>query len=197
MEDKKDEKQQKAGELLEDAERAVINSIAETMDLYGVTASIGRLYATMYFKHDPLTLDDMKDDLGMSKPSMSTAVRKLQDINIVKKVWKKGSRKDLFIAEKNFFQYFSHFFGDKWEREAKLNLSSINYAIEKLQQVLHDEEIDEEMKQRAEQDLQQLEEYRSYCHWLERLTHSIESGEIFEFLPIEDPNPKDHNHNED
>lgn len=115
-----DEKQQKAEELLEDAERLVIDSIAETMDLYGVTPSIGRLYATMYFKHDPLTLDDMKNDLGMSKPSMSTAVRKLQDINIVKKVWRRGSRKDLFMAEKNFFQYFSHFFGDKWERRSKI-----------------------------------------------------------------------------
>ncbi|MFD2655234.1 choline uptake/conversion transcriptional regulator CudC [Gracilibacillus thailandensis] len=181
-----DEKHQKAEELLEDAERLVIDSIAETMDLYGVTPSIGRLYATMYFKHDPLTLDDMKNDLGMSKPSMSTAVRKLQDINIVKKVWRRGSRKDLFMAEKNFFQYFSHFFGDKWEREAKLNLSSINDAIEKLQEVLNMEEIDVEMKRRAEQDMQQLKEYRNYCHWLERLVESVESGEIFEFLPIED-----------
>ncbi|WP_163581702.1 choline uptake/conversion transcriptional regulator CudC [Gracilibacillus saliphilus] len=187
-----DEKQQKAEELLEDAERLVIDSIAETMDLYGVTPSIGRLYATMYFKHDPLTLDDMKNDLGMSKPSMSTAVRKLQDINIVKKVWRRGSRKDLFMAEKNFFQYFSHFFGDKWEREAKLNLSSINDAIEKLQEVLNMEEIDVEMKHRAKQDLQQLKEYRNYCHWLERLVESVESGEIFEFLPIEDTSQEDH-----
>ncbi|WP_240468746.1 GbsR/MarR family transcriptional regulator [Gracilibacillus sp. YIM 98692] len=194
MEEETDAKQEKAEELLEQAERAVINSIADTMDLYGVTPSIGRLYATMYFKHSPMTLDDMKDDLGMSKPSMSTAVRKLQDINIVKKVWKKGSRKDLFLAEKNFFQYFSQFFGDKWEREAKLNLSAIHYAKENLKQILEDEEAEEELKQRAEQDLRQLEEYRSYCHWLERLAHSIESGEIFEFLPIEKSHPNDNDH---
>ncbi|SER18077.1 choline uptake/conversion transcriptional regulator CudC [Piscibacillus halophilus] len=186
-------KQQKAEELLEQAEGAVIDAIAETMDLYGVTPSIGRLYATMYFKHDPLTLDDMKDDLGMSKPSMSTAVRKLQEINIVKKVWKKGSRKDLFVAEKNFFQYFSHFFGDKWEREAKLNLSAIDYAEEMLQQIINNDDTEEEVKQRAEQDLRQLEEYRIYCHWLERLVHSVESGEIFEFLPIEEASSKDNN----
>ncbi|WP_175615749.1 choline uptake/conversion transcriptional regulator CudC [Piscibacillus halophilus] len=186
-------KQQKAEELLEQAEGAVIDAIAETMDLYGVTPSIGRLYATMYFKHDPLTLDDMKDDLGMSKPSMSTAVRKLQEINIVKKVWKKGSRKDLFVAEKNFFQYFSHFFGDKWEREAKLNLSAIDYAEEMLQQIINNDDTEEEVKQRAEQDLRQLEEYRIYCHWLERLVHSVESGEIFVFLPIEEASSKDNN----
>ncbi|TFB13037.1 GbsR/MarR family transcriptional regulator [Filobacillus milosensis] len=181
--------------MLNHAERAVINSIAETMDLYGVTPSIGRLYATLYFKHNPQTLDDMKDELGMSKPSMSTAVRKLQDINIVKKVWEKGSRKDLFMAEKNFFHYFSQFFGDKWEREAKLNLSAINYAEDQLNEILTDEETNEEIKQRAEQDLQQIREYRSYCHWLERLAQSIESGEIFEFLPVEESNSGKDNKN--
>lgn len=179
-----DGKQKKVEELVEQAEGEVINSIAETMDLYGVPPSIGRLYATMYFKHDPMTLDNMKDDLGMSKPSMSTAVRKLQEINIVQKVWQKGSRRDLFLAEKDFFQYFSHFFGKKWEREAKLNLSAINNAEKKLQQVLNDVETEETLKQRAEQDFQQLEEYRKYCHWLGRLARSIESGEIFEFLPV-------------
>ncbi|WP_202079079.1 choline uptake/conversion transcriptional regulator CudC [Caldalkalibacillus salinus] len=174
-----------AEQLIERAESAVINSIAETMDLYGVTPSIGRLFAMMFFKHDPMTLDDMKDDLGMSKPSMSTAVRKLQDINIVQKVWQKGARKDLFMAEKNFFKYFSHFFGSKWEREAKLNLSAIDNAETMLKQVIEDKETEEALKQRAEQNLQQLDEYRKYCNWLERLARSVETGEIFEFLPIE------------
>jgi DNA-binding transcriptional regulator GbsR (MarR family) len=172
---------------IEKAENAVIQSIAETMDLYGVTPSIGRLYATMYFKHDPMTLDNMKDDLGMSKPSMSTAVRKLQDINIVQKVWQKGSRKDLFLAEKNFFHYFSHFFGNKWKREAKLNLSAIDNAERLLKQVMDNDSLTDDLKQRAEQNYRQLEEYRKYCYWLERLVRSIESGEIFEFLPIDDP----------
>lgn len=174
-----------AEELIKSAEKAVINSIAETMDLYGVTPSIGRLYATMYFKHDSMTLDDMKDDLGMSKPSMSTAVRKLQEINIVQKVWEKGSRKDLFVAEKDFFHYFSNFFGSKWEREAKLNLSAITVAEKMLKQVLEDEKVEKALKQRAEQDIRQLEEYTKYCHWLERLAHAIDSGEIFKYLPID------------
>lgn len=177
--------EKEAEELIRNAEMAVINSISETMDLYGVTPSIGRLYAMMYFKHDPMTLDDMKDDLGMSKPSMSTAVRKLQEINIVKKVWERGSRKDLFVAEKDFFQYFSQFFGDKWEREAKTNLTAINHAEEMLKQVMEDNETEEELRQRAKQDFEQLQEYRKYCYWLERLALSVETGEIFGFLPIE------------
>ncbi|WP_181350261.1 GbsR/MarR family transcriptional regulator [Thalassobacillus sp. CUG 92003] len=166
------------------AEKEVINAIAETMDLYGITPSIGRLYATMYFKQNPMTLDEMKDELGMTKPSMSTAVRNLQEINIVRKVWQKGSRKDHFVAEKNFFNYFNRFFGGKWKREADINLFAIKQAEDQLLEVIENEKDDEHLLERARQDLEQLEEYKQYCYWLQQLVDSIESGEIFDFLPI-------------
>ncbi|SFK05142.1 DNA-binding transcriptional regulator GbsR, MarR family [Halobacillus dabanensis] len=176
----------KTEELIEEAEGAVVNSIAETMDLYGITPTTGRLFARMYFKQKPMTLDDMKEDLGMSKPSMSIAVRNLQEVSIVQKVWQRGSRKDSFLAEKDFFKYFSHFFGSKWEREAKLNLTAIEDAEKMLKKVLDDEESGEEAIKRAKIDYEQLEDYRKYCKWLERLSDSIESGEIFDFLPVEE-----------
>ncbi|TRM11771.1 GbsR/MarR family transcriptional regulator [Lentibacillus cibarius] len=168
------------------AEEEVVNAIAETMDLYGVTPSVGRLYATMYFKQQPMTLDEMKDELGMTKPSMSTAVRNLQEINIVRKIWQKGSRKDHFMAEKNFFNYFGQFFGNKWRREAELNLVAIEHAETQLQEVIADEAVEGYLKDKASQDLEQLKDYKKYCHWLRKLADSIESGEIFELLPVED-----------
>ncbi|MEH7334327.1 GbsR/MarR family transcriptional regulator [Neobacillus drentensis] len=178
-------KQSSAESEINQAEEIVIQAIAETMDLYGITPSIGRLYAIMYFKHHSMTLDDMKDEVGMSKPSMSTAVRQLQDINIVQKVWQKGSRKDHFVAEKNFFNYFSQFFGSKWKREADLNLSAIEQAEHRLQAVMEDEETEDRLKERARLDLQQLEDYKKYCLWLQQLVDSIESGAIFDFLPVD------------
>lgn len=71
---------------IEEAQEKVIGSIAETMDLYGVTPAAANLYATMYFKNQ-MTLDEMHTELGMSKPSMSTSVRKLQEIEMVKKTF--------------------------------------------------------------------------------------------------------------
>nr|WP_289039433.1 GbsR/MarR family transcriptional regulator [uncultured Allobacillus sp.] len=187
MEEKRNHSQNEdAQEKIEQVERMMINTISETMDLYGVTPSVGRLYATMYFKHEPITLDEMKDALGMSKPSMSTSVRKLQDINIVKKVWQKGSRKDSFIAEKNFFNYFSHFYGMKWEREVNMYLVSLKKAQEQLKEVIDDPETDEALKEKAELDYQQLEDARVYYRWLEKLTKLTKSGEIFDYIPLDD-----------
>lgn len=187
MEDKQRGVQQKKGkDKIEEAENMMINTIAETMDLYGVTPSVGRLFAMMYFKYQPITLDEMKEELGMSKPSMSTSVRKLQDIDIVHKVWRKGSRKDSFIAEKDFFNYFSKFFGSKWEREVNMFLASIKDAQKQLDEVIKDSESDETIRARAIMDYQQLEEAKRYYKWLDRLTKLTKSGEIFEYIPLEE-----------
>lgn len=179
--------QASAEEKINHAENTMVNTIAETMDLYGVTSSVGRLYATLYFQHEPMTLDGMKDKLGMSKPSMSTSVRKLQDINIVQKVWQKGTRKDYFVAEKDYFQYFKKFFSKKWEREANMFLDSIDYAQKQLAEILNQPEVEEHLQQKAQLDYDQLEEARKYYHWLQRLIRFIESNEIYDYLPKEKP----------
>ncbi|UJL45733.1 GbsR/MarR family transcriptional regulator [Virgibacillus sp. NKC19-16] len=187
MEHNPESNQASAAEKINQAEDKMINTIAETMDLYGVTPSVGRLYATLYFQHEPMTLDGMKDKLGMSKPSMSTSVRKLQDIDIVQKVWQKGTRKDFFVAEKDYFQYFKKFFCKKWERETNMFLGSIDYAQKQLAEVLDQPEIEEHLQQKAQLDYDQLEEARKYYHWLQRLIRSIESNEIYDYLPKEKP----------
>ncbi|MGP4062820.1 choline uptake/conversion transcriptional regulator CudC [Halobacillus sp. H74] len=169
---------------VENAKALVVDSLAETMDLYGVTRSAGTLYGTMYFEED-MTLDEMREKLGMSKPSMSTGVKKLQNYDIVKQTFRKGTRRQTFVAEKDFFNFFSNFFSKKWLREAKINMDAIKHAQMELNSVLDSSEVDEETKQEAEQIFQQLEESKPYYLWLQKLVNAIESGEIFDLLPID------------
>ncbi|MFD2923720.1 choline uptake/conversion transcriptional regulator CudC [Halobacillus naozhouensis] len=170
---------------IEEAKAYVIDSIAETMDLYGVTRSAGNLYGTMYFEED-MTLDEMREKLGMSKPSMSTGVKKLQDYNIVKQTFRKGTRRQTFVAEKDFFQFFTNFFTKKWVREAKVNLDAIKQAQQDLDNLLKDKELEEDIRQEAEQTYIKLEASKPYYHWLQKLVASIESGELFEMIPIDE-----------
>ncbi|MBM7095348.1 MULTISPECIES: choline uptake/conversion transcriptional regulator CudC [Alteribacter] len=171
-------------QIIDDAKDLVIDSIAETMDLYGVTRSTGTLYGTMYFEED-MTLDQMRTKLEMSKPSMSTGVKKLQDYEIVKKSFKRGSRKNIYQAEKDFFRFFNKFFTHKWEREVKLNLEAIADAQKMLDEVLHSESSSHEAREEALKVYRQLENSKPYYYWLESLVASIRSGRIFESVPVE------------
>lgn len=173
-----------AKEAIAQAKDLVIDSIAETMDLYGITRSAGILYGTMYLS-DEMTLDEMREELQMSKPSMSTGVKKLQDLNVVKKTFHRGRRKHSFVAEKDFFKFFTSFFPQKWEREVKVNLMAIQDAQKALEDIVESDGLDESIKEEARTLYDQLEQSKPYYDWLLRLAKSVQSGEIFEFIPID------------
>ncbi|GIO24291.1 choline update/conversion transcriptional regulator CudC [Oceanobacillus sp. J11TS1] len=173
---------ERAREQIEEAKDQVIQAISETMDLYGVTPAAGKIYATMYFENQ-MNLDEMREELGMSKPSMSTNVRKLQQIEMVKKKFQRGSRKHTYIAEKNFFHSFMAYFCQMWEREVKTNMDAIHIAENQLSAIIQDNEVSEELREEAENHYQLLNQSKVYYHWLDKLVHSIRSEEIFEFLP--------------
>ncbi|MGG3573864.1 GbsR/MarR family transcriptional regulator [Bacillus gobiensis] len=174
-----------ARETIERAKGFVVDAIAETMDLYGVTPSAGRLYGTMYFEN-AMTLDEMKDELKMSKPSMSTAVRTLQEIDMVHKTWQKGSRKDVYVADKNFSKSFIHFFCIKWKREVKVNMEAIFTAEKNLKAVIESPEVDKAIKTEAQHYYELIVESKKYYYWLEKLVINFENGDIFRQIPIED-----------
>ncbi|WP_408006112.1 choline uptake/conversion transcriptional regulator CudC [Pseudalkalibacillus sp. A8] len=175
-------------EALEKARNNVVRSIAETMDLYGVTPSVGKLYGTMYFRNKSMSLDEMKDELGMSKPSMSTAVKSLQEIDMIKKTWLKGSRRDHFVSEKDFFKLFIQYFCKMWEREVKINLDAIEDTRNEINALLSHPGLDNEVREEAEYSLTLLKESKKYYYWLSDLVMSFRSGEIFDLVPIADIN---------
>lgn len=176
---------QQEWDKLEQVREKVIHSIAQNMDLYGITSSIGRLYGTMFFQHQAMTLDEMRDALGMSKTSMSTGVRALLEINMVQKTWKKGVRKDLYTVEDDWYKSFIDLFTTKWRKGIEMNEEQINEAKQDLDQLALNTQ-DDKLKMVVEQDLEKLKHAMEYYNWLERLVKSFESGEIFEFIPKKD-----------
>jgi DNA-binding transcriptional regulator GbsR (MarR family) len=172
-------------EKLHQARSRFIDSMAKNMNLYGITPSVGRLYGLLYFNEQPMTLDCMKDELGMSKTSMSTSVRQLQELKMVEKVWKKGTRKDLYQSLDDWYETFADLFSVKWRAGISLNISSIHKSLKELDELIEDEQTSLEIKEAAQTDKEKLEHALEYYDWLNRLVDSIESKEIFQYIPKE------------
>lgn len=168
---------------LEQAKDIVINSIGQTMDLYGTNRSVGNLYGTMVFEGS-MTLDEMRHQLQMSKPSMSAGVKKLQEFDIVKQQFTRGSRKQHFIAEKDFFIFFRNFFTKKFQREIDINVEAVKDAQAIINPLFESSDLTEAETQEAHKIKAQLDHTHVYYEWLEQLTEAIESGEIFKYFPI-------------
>ncbi|MGD6855819.1 GbsR/MarR family transcriptional regulator [Bacillus infantis] len=172
-------------ELVAQARERVIESVARNMHLYGVPASIGRIYGTLYFENKPMTLDELKEELEMSKTSMSTGVRTLLELNMVEKVWRKGERKDLYQVKGDWYQNFIDRFCTQWRKGTQMNLDASLRSLKDLEEVLSHTEDDETVK-KAENHLQKITYAIEYYTWLDKVIDLFESREIFELTKSED-----------
>lgn len=171
----------------EETKEQFIQSIAKNMDLYGITPSIGRLYGALYFSDEPMTLDDMREALGMSKTSMSTGVRTLQDMKMVEPVFKRGVRKDLYRTEEDWYKSFSALFSRVWKKATESNIEEMIEAKEELEKI-YNQTNDPNLKERINEDFKRLDYAKDYYEWLLRFVHVVETGEIFKVIPKTKPN---------
>lgn len=161
----------------------VVDSIGKNMDLYGVTMSIGHLYGTMYFNEQPVTLDEMSAAMGMSKTSISTGMRTLQNLKMINKVWERGSRKDLYEVVPDWHQNFSDYFSIRWRKAIEQNMNVLRKSLQELEMLLEKYPDDEQLHLIVQTDQQKINDALHYYNWLERLISSFETGEIFQYIP--------------
>ena len=95
---------------------SVIDSfIAEAGNLtqsFGLGKVVGQIYAYLYFSREPRGLQDMQQDLHISKGSASMCVRQLEQWGAVSKVWVKGDRKDYYEANDWFGRVLKNILND-------------------------------------------------------------------------------------
>ena len=174
----------KGNERLEIARKRIVESIAQNIHLYGLPPSAGRQYGMMFFQNRPLTLDDMSEELGMSKTSMSTSVRALSEAKLVERVWERGVRKDLYKANDDWHQSFIDMFSIRWRRSVSLHSSAIRRSITEIERLISEDTITEEILAEAKSDLEKLFYIRDYYEWLDRLVDAFENHDIFDLVPI-------------
>ncbi|MYL33898.1 transcriptional regulator [Pontibacillus yanchengensis] len=177
-------------ESLEEARDIMISAIAQTMVIYGVTPSVGRIYGVLYFANEPMALDDIKDEVAMSKASVSNGMRDLLETEMVIKVWKKGDRRDHFIAEKDFMRNFLNFFVKMLRQERSLFMKANEQAKPVFKELAENSE-SQEAKEVAQKDLENLNKSLEYFEWTMRLANAMESGEIFNCFPINEQDKKE------
>ncbi|MCT2535564.1 transcriptional regulator [Aquibacillus koreensis] len=99
---------------LENIHNLIVSEFAKTVEMFDISPSEARLFAILYIEGTPMTLDQMSDALGKSKTVVSTGIRNLVDQNLVERVWRKGVRKDLYMADAHLYRKFMNTYIHKW-----------------------------------------------------------------------------------
>jgi len=62
----------------------------------GFPRSVGQIYGLLFFSAQPLSLDEIAEQLEISKASASTGARQLVNWGAIQQVWVPGDRRDFF-----------------------------------------------------------------------------------------------------
>jgi len=80
---------------------AGLSSISQ---FWGFPKGMGAIFAVLYLSPNPLSLDDMVDQAGLTKGSISTNVRTLSRMGLIHPVLRFADRKDYYEAETDLYK---------------------------------------------------------------------------------------------
>ena len=91
-------------EKLLKAQDVFLDKVSHMCSKLGLNNIMAQLYAVLYLSDKPLSLNDMVEQLKISKGSVSVNIRALEGYGAVKRAWIKGTRKDYYEAELDIFR---------------------------------------------------------------------------------------------
>jgi DNA-binding transcriptional regulator GbsR (MarR family) len=86
----------------------------------------GRIFGLLYLQQEPLSLDEITDELQQSKSNVSVQIRGLVDWQLVRQVRVAGSRKDHYAAATDFWRVMQEIL----ERRFRWNLRQVLATVE-------------------------------------------------------------------
>ncbi|RSL34795.1 GbsR/MarR family transcriptional regulator [Salibacterium salarium] len=173
----------KRPEDIENVQRQFVEKIADNMHSFGVSTTVGRILGIIYMNRDPMTLDQLSEQTGMSKTRMSQVVRDMIDLNIAERVFRAGVRKDLYQVEQDYYQTFISLFTSNWRKAIYKSRHFEQKLKEKLENIRESETLEEGTEEDINSLLAEIHEWMDYYDWIQRLIEFFESGEIFEHVP--------------
>ncbi|KAB7705538.1 GbsR/MarR family transcriptional regulator [Bacillus aerolatus] len=160
-----------------------VEKIADNMQSFGVSTTVGRVLGIIYMNREPMTLDELSEEIGMSKARMSQVVREMIDLNITERVFQKGVRKDLYQVEQDYYQTFVSLFTSNWQKALNKNKYFEQKLKNRLSQIQSQGELTASDEEAVNEILAELKQWTEYYDWIQRLIEFFESGDIFQHVP--------------
>src|SRR6185503_5577721 len=98
------------------ARRTFIDRMGQATEADGLSPIAGRLFAALLLSEQPRSLDDLAEELAVSKASVSTEARRLLDRGIVDRVPTPGDRRDYYELTPDFYARVIRNRLERWRR---------------------------------------------------------------------------------
>lgn len=98
---------------------------------WGINRTMAQIHALLLISADPLTQDDMMEQLNISRGNTNMNIRELINWGLVERVLLPGERKEYFTAEKDIWKVVKQIVKERKKRE----LEPMLQLLDKLEEV--------------------------------------------------------------
>jgi len=116
---------------LPEAKQQFISSWGAFGTHWGINRTMAQIHALLLISPDPLTQDDIMEDLNISRGNTNMNIRELINWGLVERVILSGERKEYFIAEKDIWKVVKQIVKERKKRE----LEPMMQLLDKLEDV--------------------------------------------------------------
>jgi DNA-binding MarR family transcriptional regulator len=103
----------------------------------GLSRIAGRLFGALILHSEPRSLDDLAEQLAVSKASVSTEARRLVERGVAERIGKAGDRRDYYTLTSDFFAQIIRFRLGRWAGLHRL-AREMQGADENVPRLVHD-----------------------------------------------------------
>lgn len=93
---------------------------------WGINRTMAQIHALLLVSPDPLSADEIMEQLQISRGNANMNVRELMDWGIVEKKLKPGERKEYFLAEKDIWKVAMRIVKERKRREVEPIMAVLN-----------------------------------------------------------------------
>jgi DNA-binding transcriptional regulator GbsR (MarR family) len=102
---------------LKEAREKFIEAWGTFGSAWGINRSMAQVHALLLISHEPLSTEDVMEQLNISRGNANMNMRALIDWSLVRRVLKSGERREFFEAEKDVWKVATHITRERKKRE--------------------------------------------------------------------------------
>ena len=99
---------------------------------WGISRTMAEIHALLYLATEPLCTDDVMEQLAVSRGSASINLRELVNWGLIRRIHRRGDRKEYFEAEADVWQMFETIVRERRRREVQPIVETIERALQML-----------------------------------------------------------------
>jgi len=148
---------------------------------WGFPRAMGALFGAIYLSPEPISLDVLVEQSGVTKGAVSTNVRQLERLGMVHKHIRIGDRKNYYTAETDFWKIIKGILREREKQEFDTALKTVGLSLEMAQS----SEISPEEAELAAFYQQRLGNIQRFFHKLDNLVAAVLTLDEFRLSAVQ------------